>query len=122
MSQAVYWLVRTGATGLVGPVIVVLLVRGSCHPGRAHPVRPAGTATLIELGGGRAAGWLRQLGSGPRPADAAGHAAPSASRSAPSASPPSLLVSTLATDYLIANALGLVSFSIWDFQRSRAAP
>ena len=60
VSQAVYWLAATGQTGLVGPVIVVLLVRefvpilvGLIVFGRS------GTATLIELGEAQTGGWLR---------------------------------------------------------------
>src|SRR5262252_4353834 len=50
VSQAVYWLAATGTSGLVGPVIVVLLIReitpilvGLIIFGRS------GTATLLEL-------------------------------------------------------------------------
>src|SRR5213078_2473008 len=60
VSQAVYWLAATGTSGLVGPVIVVLLVRefvpilvGLILFGRS------GTATLIELGEAQTRGWLR---------------------------------------------------------------
>ncbi|HMK01973.1 MAG TPA: ABC transporter permease, partial [Reyranella sp.] len=62
VTQAVYWLEQTGTTGLVGPVIVVLLVRelvpiliGLIVFGRS------GTATLIELGEAQTKGWLRVM-------------------------------------------------------------
>ena len=61
VTQAVYWLEQTG-TQLVGPIIVVILVReftpiliGLIVFGRS------GTATLIELGEAQPRGWLRQL-------------------------------------------------------------
>ena len=62
VTQAVYWLAQTGTTGLVGPVIVILLIRelvpilvGLIVFGRS------GTATLIELGEAQSKGWLRLL-------------------------------------------------------------
>lgn len=117
VSQAVYWLAQTGATGLVGPVIVVLLVRefvpilvGLILFGRA------GTATLIELGEARARGWVRLLeiqGLDPLMVLVVPRAFGFALGAFCLGT--MLLVSTLATGYLIANALGLVSYSIWDF-------
>ena len=62
VTQAVYWLAQTGTTGLIGPVIVILLIRelvpilvGLIVFGRS------GTATLIELGEAQPKGWLRLL-------------------------------------------------------------
>ena len=60
VTQAVYWLEQTGTQGLVGPIIVVILIReftpiliGLILFGRS------GTATLIELGEAQTRGWLR---------------------------------------------------------------
>ncbi|MFO1161980.1 MAG: ABC transporter permease [Reyranellaceae bacterium] len=117
VSQAVYWLAQTGTTGLVGPVIVVLLVRefvpilvGLILFGRT------GTATLIELGEARARGWLRLLelqGLDPLMLLIVPRAFGFAVGAFCLATV--LLVSTLATGYLISNGLGLITFSIWDF-------
>jgi phospholipid/cholesterol/gamma-HCH transport system permease protein len=117
VSQAVYWLAQTGTTGLVGPVIVVLLVRefvpilvGLILFGRS------GTATLIELGEAQTRGWLRLFEIQgldplvmlilPRVLGFALGAFCVATV---------LLLSTLMTGYLMAYALGLVAYSIWDF-------
>jgi phospholipid/cholesterol/gamma-HCH transport system permease protein len=117
VSQAVYWLAQTGTTGLIGPVIVVLLVRefvpilvGLILFGRS------GTATLIELGEAQTRGWLRLFEIQgldplvmlvlPRTLGFALGAFCVATV---------LLLSTLFTGYLMAYALGLVSYSIWDF-------
>jgi hypothetical protein len=62
VSQAVYWLAQTGTTGVIGPVIVVLLVRefvpiliGLLLFGRS------GTAALVELGEAQTHGLLRSF-------------------------------------------------------------
>lgn len=117
VSQAVYWLAQTGTTGLVGQVIVILLVRefvpilvGLILFGRA------GTATLIELGEARARGWLRQLeiqGLDPLMLLIVPRAFAFALGAFCLAT--ILLLSTLMTAYLMANGLGLISYSIWDF-------
>jgi len=117
VTQAVYWLAATGQTGLVGPVIVILLIReivpilvGLIVFGRS------GTATLIELGEAHTGGWLRQfeiqgldpltLLVVPRTFGFAIGAFCMATI---------LLLSTLLTGYLVAHGLGLVAYSIWDF-------
>ncbi|PMW67593.1 ABC transporter permease, partial [Pseudomonas sp. GW460-8] len=60
VTQAIYWLAQTGTQGLVGPVIVIVLIRelmpilvGLIVFGRS------GTATLIELGEAHPRGWMR---------------------------------------------------------------
>jgi phospholipid/cholesterol/gamma-HCH transport system permease protein len=117
VSQAVYWLAQTGTTGVIGPVIVVLLVRefapilvGLIIFGRS------GTTALIELGEARSRGWLRLFeiqGLDP----VALLIAPRAFAFAIGAFclGTVLLVSTLSTGYLIAHALGLIAYSVWDF-------
>jgi phospholipid/cholesterol/gamma-HCH transport system permease protein len=117
VSQAVYWLAQTGTTGLVGPIIVVLLVRelvpiliGLILFGRS------GTATLIELGEAQTRGWLRQFeiqGLDPLMLLVVPRALGFALGAFCLATV--LLLSTLLTGYLMAHALGLVSYSIWDF-------
>ena len=117
VSQAIYWLAQTGTTGLVGPVIVVLLVRefvpilvGLILFGRT------GTATLIELGEARARGWLRLLelqGLDPLMLLIIPRAFGFAIGAFCLATV--LLLSTLSTGYLISRGLGLFAFSIWDF-------
>jgi phospholipid/cholesterol/gamma-HCH transport system permease protein len=117
VTQAVYWLAQTGTTGLVGPIIVVILVRefvpilvGLILFGRI------GTATLIELGEAQTKGWLRLFeiqGLDPLVMlvlpRAFGFALGAFCLGTV------LLLSTLATGYLVASALGLVAYSIWDF-------
>jgi phospholipid/cholesterol/gamma-HCH transport system permease protein len=117
VSQAVYWLAATGTTGLVGPVIVVLLIReftpilvGLIIFGRS------GTATLIELSEARTGGWQRMIelqGLDPLVMlvlpRAFGFAIGAFCLGTV------LLLTTLTTGYLLAHALGLVSYSIWDF-------
>jgi phospholipid/cholesterol/gamma-HCH transport system permease protein len=117
VSQAVYWLAQTGTTGAVGPVIAAVLIRelvpilvGLIVFGRN------GTATLIELGEARINGWLRlyevqgldavELLVMPRALAFAVGAFCLATL---------LLVSTLLTGYLVAHALGLVAYSLFDF-------
>jgi phospholipid/cholesterol/gamma-HCH transport system permease protein len=117
VSQAVYWLAQTGTTDLVGPVIVVLLVRefvpilvGLILFGRS------GTATLIELGEARTGGWLRLFelqGLDPLAMLILPRALGFAVGAFCVATV--LLLSTLLTGYLMAYALALVSYSIWDF-------
>jgi phospholipid/cholesterol/gamma-HCH transport system permease protein len=120
VSQAVYWLAATGTTGLVGPVIDVLLIReftpilvGLIIFGRS------GTATLIELSEGRSDGWQRMIelqGLDPLVMlvlpRAFGFALGAFCLGTV------LLLTTLTTGYLLAHALGLVSYSIWDFAAS----
>jgi phospholipid/cholesterol/gamma-HCH transport system permease protein len=117
VSQAVYWLAETGTTGVVGPVIVSLMVReftpilvGLILFGRA------GSATLIELSEARIGGWQRLIELQgldplvllvlPRTIGFALGAFCLAVI---------LLLTTLATGYLMAHALGLVPYSIWTF-------
>lgn len=117
VSQAVYWLAATGQTGLVGPIIVILLVReivpilvGLIVFGRS------GTATLIELGEAQTRGWLRLFEMQgldplvllvlPRVLGFAIGAFCLATV---------LLVSTLLSGYLVAHGLGLIAYSLWDF-------
>ena len=117
VSQAVYWLAATGTTGLVGPVIVVLLVReftpilvGLIIFGRS------GTATLIELSEARIGGWQRVIelqGLDPLVMLVLPRAFGFAIGAFCLATV--LLLTTLTTGYLLAHLLGLVSYSIWDF-------
>jgi phospholipid/cholesterol/gamma-HCH transport system permease protein len=117
VTQAVYWLEQTGTTGLVGPVIVVLLIRelvpiliGLIVFGRS------GTATLIELGEAQTKGWLRVLeiqGVDPLVLLVLPRAFGFAIGAFCLATV--LLLTTLATGYLVAHALGLVAYSMWDF-------
>jgi phospholipid/cholesterol/gamma-HCH transport system permease protein len=117
VSEAVYWLAQTGTTGLVGPVIVVLLVReltpvlvGLIVFGRS------GTATLIELGEAQTRGWLRLFeiqGLDPLVLLVMPRALGFAIGAFCLATV--LLLSTLFTGYLVAHALGLIAYSIWDF-------
>jgi phospholipid/cholesterol/gamma-HCH transport system permease protein len=117
VSQAVYWLAQTGTTGLVGPVIVVLLIRelvpilvGLIVFGRS------GTATLIELGEAQTGGWMRLFeiqGLDPLVMLVMPRALAFALGAFCLATV--LLASTLLTGYLVAHALGLVAYSIWDF-------
>ena len=117
VSQAVYWLAATGTSALVGPVIVILLIRefvpilvGLIIFGRS------GTATLIELSEARSGGWQRMIELQgldslvmlvlPR---AFGFALGAFCLGTV------LLVTTLTTGYLVAHGLGLVRYSIWDF-------
>jgi phospholipid/cholesterol/gamma-HCH transport system permease protein len=120
VSQAVYWLAVTGTTGLVGPVIVILLIReftpilvGLIIFGRS------GTATLIELSEARSGGWQRMIelqGLDPLVMlvlpRAFGFALGAFCLGT------ILLATTLTTGYLLAHGLGLVSYSIWDFGAS----
>jgi len=117
VSQAVYWLQATGQTGLVGPVIVILLIRefvpilvGLILFGRS------GTATLIELGEAQTGGWLRLFelqGLDPLTLLVVPRALGFALGAFCMAT--ILLLSTLLTGYLVAHGLGLVAYSIWDF-------
>ena len=120
VSQAVYWLAATGTSGLVGPVIVILLIReitpilvGLIIFGRS------GTATLIELSEARTGGWQRMIelqGLDPLVMlvlpRAFGFAIGAFCLGTV------LLLTTMTTGYLLAHALGLVSYSIWDFGAS----
>jgi len=117
VSQAVYWLAQTGTTGLIGPVIVVLMVRefvpilvGLILFGRS------GTATLIELGEARTRGWLRLFelqGLDPLAMLVLPRVLGFALGAFCVATV--LLLSTLLTGYLMAYTLSLVAYSIWDF-------
>lgn len=120
VSQAVYWLAATGTSGLVGPVIVILLIRelapilvGLIIFGRS------GTASLIELSEARIGGWQRMIelqGLDPLVMlvlpRVFGFAIGAFCLGTV------LLLTTLTTGYLLAHALGLVSYSIWDFGAS----
>jgi phospholipid/cholesterol/gamma-HCH transport system permease protein len=117
VSQAVYWLAQTGTPGLVGPVIVILLIRefvpilvGLIVFGRS------GTTTLIELGEAQTRGWLRLFeiqGLDPLALLVVPRAFGFALGAFCLATV--LLLSTLLTGYLVAHGLGLVAYSIWDF-------
>jgi phospholipid/cholesterol/gamma-HCH transport system permease protein len=117
VSQAVYWLAQTGTPGLVGPVIVILLIRefvpilvGLIVFGRS------GTTTLIELGEAQTRGWLRLFeiqGLDPLALLVLPRAFGFALGAFCLATV--LLLSTLLTGYLVAHGLGLVAYSIWDF-------
>jgi phospholipid/cholesterol/gamma-HCH transport system permease protein len=117
VSQAVYWLAATGTTGLVGPVIVVLLVReftpilvGLILFGRA------GTATLVELHDAKTRGWQRLIemqGVDPLVILVLPRAFSFAVGAFCLAT--ILLLTTLVTGYLVAHGLGLIAYSIWDF-------
>lgn len=117
VTQAVYWLAVTGTTGLVGPVIVVLLLReitpivvGLILFGRS------GTVALIELSAARRSGWQRLIelqGLDPLVLlvlpRCLGFALGAFCLGTV------LLVTTLATSYFLAYDLGLIAFSIWEF-------
>jgi len=120
VSQVVYWLQTAGQSQLVGTIIERLLVReiapvvvGLIIFGRV------GTRLIIDLGEARPRGWLRQLerqGIDPvallvMPRVVA-HAIGAFCLST------LLLVSTLVTGYMIASALGLVTFPIWQFAQN----
>jgi ABC-type transport system involved in resistance to organic solvents, permease component len=117
VSQAVYWLAQTGTTGVIGPVIVVLLVRefvpiliGLLLFGRS------GTAALVELGEAQTHGLLRSFEvQGLNPLQLL--IIPRAFAFAVGAFclATVLLVTTLAAGYLVAYGMGLVSYSVWDF-------
>ena len=117
VSQAVYWLAVTGQTGLVGPIIVVLLVRefvpilvGLIVFGRS------GTATLIELGEAQTGGWLRMFeiqGLDPLVLLVVPRAFGFALGAFCLGT--ILLASTLLSGYLVAHGLELIAYSIWDF-------
>jgi phospholipid/cholesterol/gamma-HCH transport system permease protein len=103
VTQAVYWLEQTGTTGLVGPVIVVLLIR------ELVPI-------LIELGEAQTKGWLRVLeiqGLDPLVLLVLPRALGFAIGAFCLATV--LLLTTLVTGYLVAHALALVAYSVWDF-------
>ncbi len=117
VSQAVYWLSVTGTTGLVGPVIVILLFReftpilvGLIIFGRS------GTATLVELSEARSRGWQRMIelrGLDPMAMLVLPRAISFAIGAFCLATV--LLLTTLGTGYFVGHALGLLTYSIWDF-------
>jgi phospholipid/cholesterol/gamma-HCH transport system permease protein len=117
VTQAVYWLAQTGTTGLVGPVIVILLIRelvpilvGLIVFGRS------GTATLIELGEAQPKGWLRLLeiqGLDPLALLVLPRAVAFAIGAFCLATV--LLCSTMLTSYFLAYGLQLIAYSVWDF-------
>ena len=117
VTQAIYWLAQTGTTGLVGPVIVILLIRelvpilvGLIVFGRS------GTATLIELGEAQTKGWLRLFeiqGLDPLALLVLPRALGFALGAFCLATV--LLCSTLLFSYLLAYGLELFAYSIWDF-------
>ena len=112
VSQAVYWLAATGTTGLIGPVIVVLLVReitpilvGLILFGRT------GTATLIELSEAQSRGWQRLIemqGLDPLVMLVLPRAFGFAIGAFCLATV--LLATTLITGYLVAHGLGLIAY------------
>src|SRR5262249_22437739 len=116
-SQAIYWLTVTGATGLVGPILVLLLIReftpiliGLILFGRS------GTAALIELSEAKSNGWQRLIelqGLDPLVILVLPRAFGFAVGAFCLATV--LVLTTLTTGYLIGHALGLIRFPIWDF-------
>lgn len=115
--QVVYWLETAGQAQLVGAIVVRVLVReivpivvGLIILGRV------GTGVLIDLGEARSRGWLRQLEQQgidpvallvmPRMVGFAIGAFCLGTL---------LLVSTLASGYLVGSALGLITVPIWQF-------
>jgi phospholipid/cholesterol/gamma-HCH transport system permease protein len=127
VTQAIYWLAQTGTQGLVGPVIVIILIRelvpilvGLIVFGRS------GTATLIELGEAHPRGWMRLFeiqGLDPLALLVLPRAVAFAVGSFCLGT--ILLASTLLGSYLLAYGLELVAYSFWDFadlvQRSMKA-
>lgn len=117
VSQAVYWLAQTGTTSVIGPVVVVLLVRefvpilvGLLLFGRS------GTATLVELGEAQTHGLLRSFEiQGLNPLMVLVIPRVFAFALGAFCLATVLLLVTLGTGYLVAHALGLVSYSVWDF-------
>jgi phospholipid/cholesterol/gamma-HCH transport system permease protein len=117
VSQAVYWLAITGTTGLVGPVIVILLFReftpilvGLIIFGRS------GTATLIELSEASNRGWQRMIelrGLDPMMVLVLPRTLGFSVGAFCLATV--LLLTTLATGYFVGHALGLLTYPIWDF-------
>jgi phospholipid/cholesterol/gamma-HCH transport system permease protein len=117
VTQAVYWLAQTGTTGLVGPVIVILLIRelvpilvGLIVFGRS------GTAALVELGEAQSKGWLRLLeiqGLDPLALLVLPRAMAFALGAFCLATV--MLCVTLPASYLLAYALELIAYSFWDF-------
>ncbi len=117
VTQAVYWLAATGQTGLIGTIIVLVLVReiapilvGLIVFGRS------GTATLIELGEARPRGWLRLMemqGLDPVACLVVPRAVAFAVGAFCLATV--LIATTLLSGYLVAHAIGLVAYSLWDF-------
>ncbi|HEX2892300.1 ABC transporter permease [Vineibacter terrae] len=117
VTQAAYWLAATGQTGLIGTIIVLVLVReiapilvGLIVLGRS------GTATLIELGEARPKGWLRLMemqGLDPVACLIMPRALGFAIGAFCLAT--ILITSTLLAGYLVAHAIGLVAYSLWDF-------
>jgi len=117
VSQAIYWLDVTGTTGVVGPILIVLLIReftpilvGLILFGRS------GTATLIELSEARNTGWqhmIERQGLDPLVVLVLPRAFGFAVGAFCMATV--LVLTTLVTGYLLGHALGLIRFSIWDF-------
>jgi phospholipid/cholesterol/gamma-HCH transport system permease protein len=117
VTQAIYWLAQTGTTGMVGPVIVILLIReltpiliGLIVFGRS------GTATLIELGEAQTKGWLRQLEiQGLDPLSLLVLPRAVAFTLGAFCLATVLLCTTLLASYFLAYNLQLIALSIWDF-------
>jgi phospholipid/cholesterol/gamma-HCH transport system permease protein len=117
VTQAVYWLAQTGTTGLVGPVIVILLIRelvpilvGLIVFGRS------GTAALVELGEAQTKGWLRLLeiqGLDPLALLVLPRAVAFALGAFCLATV--MLCVILPASYLLAYGLELIAYSFWDF-------
>jgi phospholipid/cholesterol/gamma-HCH transport system permease protein len=117
VAQVVYWLQTAGQSQLVGAIVERSLVReiapvvvGFIIFGRA------GTRILIDLGEARPKGWLRQLErQGIDPITLLVMPRMTAYAIGAFCLATILLVSTLVTGYLMASALGLVTFPIWQF-------
>jgi phospholipid/cholesterol/gamma-HCH transport system permease protein len=117
VTQILYWLQSAGQTQLVGAIVVRLLVRelvpiivGLIIFGRV------GTGVLIELGEARPKGWLRQLErQGIDPVALTVMPRLVAFAIGAFCLGTLLLVSTLASGYLVGSAFGLVTVSVWQF-------
>lgn len=117
VAQVVYWLETAGQSQLVGEIVERSLVReiapvvvGFIIFGRA------GTRILIDLGEARPKGWLRQLErQGIDPVALLVMPRMTAHAIGAFCLSTILLISTLVTGYLVASALGLVTFPIWQF-------
>ena len=117
VAQVVYWLETAGQSQLVGAIVERSLVReiapvvvGFIIFGRA------GTRILIDLGEARPRGWLRHLErQGIDPIALLVMPRMTAYAIGAFCLSTMLLVSTLVTGYVMASALGLVTFPIWQF-------
>jgi phospholipid/cholesterol/gamma-HCH transport system permease protein len=118
--QVVYWLETVGQSQLIGAIVERLLVReiapvvvGLIIFGRV------GTRIIIDLGDARPRGWLRQLErQGIDPLALLVMPRMIAYAIGAFCLSTLMVVSTLVTGYLVASALGLVTFPIWQFAQN----